>query len=81
MSEAGKDKHAPQGGSEDRENQEKRQQGGVRPGTSPTASAPANPAEVRRIREEALDKTIEDTFPSSDPPSTIPNPGEDEEAA
>ena len=76
MSEAGKEKSAPQGRSEDREHQEKRQQGGVRPGT-PTASAPTPSAEVRRIREEALDKTIEDTFPSSDPPSTIPDPGEE----
>jgi hypothetical protein len=29
----------------------------------------------RRLREEALDKTVEDSFPSSDPPSSIPNPG------
>lgn len=31
-------------------------------------------AEERRIREAALDKTIEDSFPASDPPSTNPNP-------
>lgn len=30
--------------------------------------------EERRIREAALDDTIEDTFPASDPLSTIPNP-------
>jgi hypothetical protein len=30
--------------------------------------------EERRIREAALDDTIEATFPASDPPSTIPNP-------
>jgi hypothetical protein len=36
------------------------------------------PEEERRIREAALDKTIADTFPASDPPSTIPNPDEDE---
>lgn len=29
-------------------------------------------------REHGLDKTIADSFPSSDPPSTIPNPNEDE---
>jgi hypothetical protein len=32
----------------------------------------------RRTREEALDKTLEDSFPSSDPPSSIPNPGAEE---
>ncbi len=32
----------------------------------------------RRIREAALDETIEDTFPASDPLSTIPNPHDDE---
>lgn len=31
-----------------------------------------------RIREAALDETIEDTFPASDPLSTIPNPHDDE---
>jgi hypothetical protein len=31
-------------------------------------------AEERRIREAALDKTIEASFPASDPPSTNPNP-------
>ncbi len=34
--------------------------------------------EERRIREAAMDETIEETFPASDPPSTIPNPDEDE---
>jgi hypothetical protein len=32
----------------------------------------------RRIREAALDETLKETFPASDPPSTIPNPDEDE---
>jgi hypothetical protein len=32
------------------------------------------PEEERRIREAALDETIEDTFPASDPPSSLPNP-------
>jgi hypothetical protein len=31
-------------------------------------------AEERRIREAALDRTIEESFPASDPPSTDPNP-------
>jgi hypothetical protein len=35
------------------------------------------PEEERRIREAALDETIEDTFPASDPPSTVPNPDDD----
>jgi hypothetical protein len=34
--------------------------------------------EERRIREAAMDETLEETFPASDPPSTIPNPDEDE---
>lgn len=36
------------------------------------------PEEERRIREAALDETVEATFPASDPPSTIPNPDDDE---
>jgi hypothetical protein len=35
-----------------------------------------SPEEERRNREAALDETIADTFPASDPPSTIPNPDE-----
>ena len=34
------------------------------------------PEEERQIREAALDETIAETFPASDPPSTIPNPDE-----
>lgn len=34
--------------------------------------------EERRIREAAMDETLEETFPASDPPSTIPNPDDDE---
>lgn len=33
--------------------------------------------EEARIREAALDRTIEDSFPASDPPSSIPNPYDD----
>jgi hypothetical protein len=36
--------------------------------------------EERRIREAALDVTIAQTFPASDPPSSLPNP-DDHEAA
>lgn len=28
-------------------------------------------------REKMLDKTIADSFPASDPPSSLPDPGED----
>lgn len=30
--------------------------------------------EERAIREDALDETIANSFPASDPPSSIPNP-------
>jgi hypothetical protein len=36
------------------------------------------PEEERKIREAALDETLKESFPASDPPSTIPNPDEDE---
>jgi hypothetical protein len=34
--------------------------------------------EEARNREAALDRTIEASFPASDPPSSIPNPDEDQ---
>jgi len=34
------------------------------------------PEEARRIREAALDETIADSLPASDPPSSLPNPDE-----
>jgi hypothetical protein len=33
------------------------------------------------IREKMLDKTLADSFPTSDPPSTIPDPAEDDSFA
>ena len=36
------------------------------------------PEEERRIRDAALDHTIEETFPASDPPSTLPDPDNDD---
>jgi hypothetical protein len=30
-----------------------------------------------QVREKMLDKTLADSFPTSDPPSTIPDPSED----
>lgn len=35
------------------------------------------PGDEEREDEDSLDKTIEDSFPASDPPSSIPNPDED----
>jgi hypothetical protein len=32
------------------------------------------------LREKNLDKTLADSFPTSDPPSSIPDPGEEEAA-
>lgn len=37
-----------------------------------------NPSE---IRDKMLDKTLADSFPTSDPPSTIPDPEEDDSFA
>ena len=36
------------------------------------------PDEEREIREAALDETIAGSFPASDPPSTLPNPDDDD---
>ncbi len=40
-----------------------------------------DPHNLRQIRDKMLDKTIADSFPTSDPPSTIPDPAEDSFAA
>jgi hypothetical protein len=37
--------------------------------------------EEKEEREENLDKTIEDSFPASDPPSSIPDPEDEDSAA
>ena len=46
-----------------------------------TVSPAGNPVKraerERRLREAGLDRTIENTFPASDPPSTIPNPADE----
>ena len=36
------------------------------------------PEEERQIREAALDETLAESFPASDPPSTLPNPDNDD---
>jgi hypothetical protein len=41
---------------------------------SPKTGHDHTPDEERRIREAALDETVEDSFPASDPPSSVPNP-------
>ena len=33
---------------------------------------------AHEVREKSLDKTLADSFPTSDPPSTIPDPEEDD---
>lgn len=33
----------------------------------------------RKSREKGMDKTLADSYPASDPPSTIPNPGGEEQ--
>jgi hypothetical protein len=38
-------------------------------------------AEIEENKEKALDQTIEDTFPASDPPSSIPDPEDETTAA
>ena len=35
-------------------------------------------ARIRELREKMMDKTLADSYPASDPPSTIPDPGEDD---
>ncbi|MGH9331844.1 MAG: hypothetical protein ACRD09_15505 [Vicinamibacterales bacterium] len=50
-------------------------------GTLTAAEHRHTPAEERKIREAALDETIANTFPASDPPSSIPNPDEHDAVA
>jgi hypothetical protein len=39
---------------------------------------PVDQREKEQIREKMLDKTLADSFPTSDPPSSIPDPSEDD---
>jgi hypothetical protein len=43
--------------------------------------SPDHSADPAEIRERTLDKTIEDSFPASDPPSSDPSPEVDSFAA
>jgi len=45
--------------------------------SQPKAPNHPRPADEEREDEDTLDKTIEDSFPASDPPSSIPDPDED----
>lgn len=42
---------------------------------------PVDQTSEDEVREKMLDKTLADSFPTSDPPSTIPDPGEDDSVA
>ena len=42
---------------------------------------PVNEDNKSAVREKMLDKTLADSFPTSDPPSTIPDPEEDDSLA
>lgn len=35
-------------------------------------------ANIRKLREKMMDKTLADSYPASDPPSSIPDPCEDD---
>ncbi len=40
-----------------------------------------HPEDEERKRDKMMDKTLADSYPASDPPSSIPDPSEDEDAA
>ncbi len=42
---------------------------------------PINECDPKQVKDKMLDKTIADSFPGSDPPSSIPDPDEDSFAA
>lgn len=42
---------------------------------------PVSAEDKRELREKMLDKTLADSFPTSDPPSSIPDPSEDDSYA
>lgn len=46
------------------------------PGRDPE-DRPVASNDLSGIREKMLDKTLADSYPASDPPSTIPNPSAD----
>jgi hypothetical protein len=42
---------------------------------------PVEPDSEEEVREKMHDKTLADSFPTSDPPSSIPDPSEDDSLA
>jgi hypothetical protein len=40
-----------------------------------------NKGREQELREKMMDKTLADSYPASDPPSSIPDPAEDDSAA
>jgi hypothetical protein len=65
-------------------NEDPRQRWGLTSGKDEPGKVLPNDSEAakrRAVRERGLDKTIEDSFPTSDPPSSIPDPEVDDEAA
>jgi hypothetical protein len=40
-----------------------------------------NESDPSEVKDKMLDKTVADTFPASDPPSSLPDPDEDSFAA
>ena len=40
-----------------------------------------NQQQEEETREKMMDKTLADSYPASDPPSSIPDPAEDDSAA
>ena len=55
---------------------------------NPTEETPRDPedrtideTDVEEKKEKMMDKTIADTFPASDPPSSLPDPDDDSFAA
>jgi len=54
--------------------------------SAPKGVGPRKPAKPGRTpenahRDEGMDKTLADSFPASDPPSSIPNPEDEEKSA
>lgn len=66
--------------------EKKRQVPGLNP-NSTEEGIPRDPEDrpvdknTKEVREKMMDKTLADSFPTSDPPSTIPDPEEDDSFA
>jgi hypothetical protein len=61
----------------------KHPQGEPKGAESPDAKQrrPQPQSEEEENREEGMDKTLADSFPASDPPSSIPDPTDEEDVA